>query len=280
MKNDFLLSKFLWSEFSFFLQINWGFFGLWTDRHCKVSAHIAHYNLGTPHSHLHCSCGEIEAAGSWMSTTSQTWSKSSSTDQGENIYLYIYNSRSFKSDVKNISIATSKSVGHGFKFSWQIFPLRFMLSLWNSQYRVLTTFAKRTQISYLARHHSVRFLMGSAFLQKFEPSQRWNRLGYITKLDRPKFSTACEMLDLQISYVHTSIYGYERIWMNCDHRGCFYISSTKRAREREKSHRERERTWTHLFIKNHQGEAFKSKACVFHVSNLFSSRLCYPLESE
>lgn len=76
MKNDFLLCKFL---------CKFPFFGLWTDWHYKVAAHTAYYNSGMQHSRLHCSGGEIEADGSWMNTTSQTWSKfgssGGSTDQ-------------------------------------------------------------------------------------------------------------------------------------------------------------------------------------------------------
>lgn len=116
------------SFFLFFLWIYWGFFGLWTDWHYEVAAHTAYYKLGMQHSRLHCSWGEIEAAGSWMNTTSQTWSEFSSsggsTDQGKKIC-----SRSFKTVFKNTLTATSKSVGHRFEFTCQFLPLGFMLSL-------------------------------------------------------------------------------------------------------------------------------------------------------
>lgn len=81
MKNDFLLLPNSCSPkgFFFYLWFYWGFFGVWTDWHYVEAAQLAYYNSCMQHSRLHCSWGEIEAAGSWMNITTQTWNKLSSS---------------------------------------------------------------------------------------------------------------------------------------------------------------------------------------------------------
>lgn len=76
MKGDFLLCQIPAVQF---LGNLLRFFGVWTDWHYVVAAQIAYYNSGMQRSRLHCSWGEIEAAGSWMTKTSQTWSEFSSS---------------------------------------------------------------------------------------------------------------------------------------------------------------------------------------------------------
>lgn len=82
MKNDFLLcqSPAVQKNSPFICEFIEGFFfGVWTDWHYVEAAQLAYYNSCMQHSRLHCSWGEIEAAGSWTSTTSQTWSEFSSS---------------------------------------------------------------------------------------------------------------------------------------------------------------------------------------------------------
>lgn len=170
-------------------------------------------------------------------------------------------------------------MGHKFEISCHFLPLRFMLSLWNSQYQVLTTFAKRAQISHLARHYNFKFLMGSIFTCSA-------KTGAVSVMEQAGLHKTKQTYPLNCMWdvwaANFTLFMHVYGWILVTEVVSIFPLGTKRERETDRqtdTQIEREHELIYLF-KNHQGAAFESKPCVFYVSNLFSSRLFCPLESE